>query len=146
LFLALAQGVRGTGNQIEAHHEQEQAKDFLIDPGVEVWALHQGLQNRLLTTSFTVDSTKPVAIGFASTTSTASWPATKEATTATATSKTPITQSPYLSNAKKCVTTNFTPEASPLHLTRREDLLEIDLKPPDLSLYQERPPTDHRPN
>jgi transposase len=31
----------------------------------------------------------------------------------------------------------FTPEASPLHLTRREDLLEIDLAPPDLSLYQD---------
>jgi transposase len=37
----------------------------------------------------------------------------------------------------------FTPEASPLHLTRREDLLEIDLEPPDLSLYQgETPPDD----
>ena len=31
----------------------------------------------------------------------------------------------------------FTPEASPLHLTRREDLLEIHLQPPDLSLYQD---------
>lgn len=31
----------------------------------------------------------------------------------------------------------FTPEASPLHLTRREDLLAIDLEPPDLSLYQD---------
>jgi transposase len=30
----------------------------------------------------------------------------------------------------------FTPEASALHLTRREDLLEISLAPPDLSLYQ----------
>jgi transposase len=30
----------------------------------------------------------------------------------------------------------FTPEASALHLTRREDLLEIRLEPPDLSLYQ----------
>jgi transposase len=30
-----------------------------------------------------------------------------------------------------------TPEASPLHLTRREDLLEIHLQPPDLSLYQD---------
>ena len=29
----------------------------------------------------------------------------------------------------------FTPEASALHLTRREDLLEIRLEPPDLSLY-----------
>ena len=29
----------------------------------------------------------------------------------------------------------FTPEASPLHLTRREDLLELHLQPPDLSLY-----------
>jgi transposase len=36
----------------------------------------------------------------------------------------------------------FTPEVSPLHLTRREDLLDIDLKPPDLSLYQEPPTTD----
>ena len=30
----------------------------------------------------------------------------------------------------------FTPEASALHLTRRGDLLEISLAPPDLSLYQ----------
>jgi hypothetical protein len=30
----------------------------------------------------------------------------------------------------------FTPEASALHLTQREDLLEIRLEPPDLSLYQ----------
>ena len=30
----------------------------------------------------------------------------------------------------------FTPEASALHLTRRADLLEISLTPPDLSLYQ----------
>ena len=29
----------------------------------------------------------------------------------------------------------FTPEASPLHLTRREDLLDLHLQPPDLSLY-----------
>ena len=36
----------------------------------------------------------------------------------------------------------FIPEASPLYLTRREDLLEIDLKPPDLSLYQDTPTTD----
>lgn len=34
----------------------------------------------------------------------------------------------------------FTPEASALHLTRREDLLEISLAPPDLSLYQATPP------
>ena len=33
----------------------------------------------------------------------------------------------------------FTPEASALHLTRREDLLEISLAPPDLSLYQATP-------
>ena len=33
----------------------------------------------------------------------------------------------------------FTPEASALHLTRREDLLEIRLEPPDLSLYQATP-------
>ena len=38
----------------------------------------------------------------------------------------------------------FTPQASPLHLTRREDLLELQLQPPDLSLYQESPPrVDH---
>lgn len=30
----------------------------------------------------------------------------------------------------------FTPEASALHLTRREDRLEISLAPPDLSLFQ----------
>jgi hypothetical protein len=30
----------------------------------------------------------------------------------------------------------FTPEASALHLTRREDLLEIRLQAPDLSIYQ----------
>jgi transposase len=34
----------------------------------------------------------------------------------------------------------FTPEASPLHLTRREDLLDLHLQPPDLSLYPD--PTD----
>jgi transposase len=33
----------------------------------------------------------------------------------------------------------FTPEASALHLTRRGDLLEIRLAPPDLSLYQATP-------
>jgi len=37
----------------------------------------------------------------------------------------------------------FTPEASALHLTRREDLLEIRLEPPDLSLYQVTPQTEH---
>jgi hypothetical protein len=37
----------------------------------------------------------------------------------------------------------FTPEASALHLTRREDLLEISLAPPDLSLYQATPQTQH---
>jgi len=42
--------------------------------------------------------------------------------------------------------TRFTPEASPLHLMRREDLLEIDLKPPDLSLYQDTPRTGNHPN
>jgi hypothetical protein len=35
----------------------------------------------------------------------------------------------------------FTPEASALHLTRREDLLEISLEPPDLSLYHAPPQT-----
>jgi transposase len=34
----------------------------------------------------------------------------------------------------------FTPEASALHLTRRSDLLELSLAPPDLSLYQATPP------
>jgi hypothetical protein len=33
----------------------------------------------------------------------------------------------------------FTPEASALHLTRRADLLEVQLEPPDLSLYQANP-------
>ena len=37
----------------------------------------------------------------------------------------------------------FTPEASALHLTRREDLLEISLAPPDLSLYHTTAPTQH---
>jgi hypothetical protein len=37
----------------------------------------------------------------------------------------------------------FTPEASALHLTRREDLLEISLSPPDLSLYHATTPTQH---
>jgi transposase len=39
----------------------------------------------------------------------------------------------------------FTPQASPLHLTRREDLLELHLQPPDLSLYQETTPTSDQP-
>src|SRR5207302_8614405 len=30
----------------------------------------------------------------------------------------------------------FTPEASALHLTRREDLLDVSLEQPDLSIYQ----------
>jgi transposase len=38
----------------------------------------------------------------------------------------------------------FTPEASALHLTRREDLLEVRLAPPDLSIYHPTPP--HNPN
>jgi hypothetical protein len=33
----------------------------------------------------------------------------------------------------------FTPEASALHLTRREDLLELRLEQPDLSIYQATP-------
>jgi transposase len=37
----------------------------------------------------------------------------------------------------------FTPQQSPLHLTRREDLLELHLQPPDLSLYQETPTPPH---
>ena len=40
----------------------------------------------------------------------------------------------------------FTPEASALHLTRREDLLELRLQAPDLSIYQEAPaPPPHHP-
>src|SRR5215468_266353 len=40
----------------------------------------------------------------------------------------------------------FTPEASALHLTRREDLLELNLAPPDLSLYHPiTPPQHHEP-
>ena len=37
----------------------------------------------------------------------------------------------------------FTPEASALHLTRRGDLLELNLAPPDLSLYHVPPPPEH---
>ena len=37
----------------------------------------------------------------------------------------------------------FTPEASALHLTQRGDLLELNLAPPDLSLYQVPPPPEH---
>jgi transposase len=33
----------------------------------------------------------------------------------------------------------FTPEASALHLTRREDLLAVSLEPPDLSIYHPTP-------
>ena len=40
----------------------------------------------------------------------------------------------------------FTPEASPLHLSRREDLLDIHLQPPDLSLYQDTTPTPDNPD
>jgi len=36
----------------------------------------------------------------------------------------------------------FIPEASALHLTRREDLLEIRLQPPDLSIYQATSPPE----
>jgi len=36
-----------------------------------------------------------------------------------------------------------TPEASALHLTRREDLLEISLAPPDLRRYQAPPQPQH---
>jgi hypothetical protein len=40
----------------------------------------------------------------------------------------------------------FTPEASALHLTRREDLLEIRLQAPDLSIYQDPPESQtHHP-
>ena len=31
----------------------------------------------------------------------------------------------------------FTPQPGPLHLTRRQDLLELELAPADLSVYQE---------
>ncbi len=37
---------------------------------------------------------------------------------------------------------HFTPEASPLYLTRREDLLDLHLQPPDLSLYQDPTSSD----
>jgi hypothetical protein len=38
----------------------------------------------------------------------------------------------------------FTPEASALHLTRREDLLDVSLAPPDLSIYHATPqPVSH---
>ena len=38
----------------------------------------------------------------------------------------------------------FTPEASALHLTRSEDLLEVSLEPPDLSIYHATPhPESH---
>jgi hypothetical protein len=40
----------------------------------------------------------------------------------------------------------FTPQESPLHLTRREDLLDLELQPPDLSLYQESSPTLNHPD
>jgi hypothetical protein len=33
----------------------------------------------------------------------------------------------------------FTPEASALHLTRRGDLLDVSLAPPDLSIYHASP-------
>ena len=39
----------------------------------------------------------------------------------------------------------FTPQESPLHLTRREDLLELHLEPPALSLYQATTPTSLHP-
>jgi transposase len=35
---------------------------------------------------------------------------------------------------------HFTPEASALHLTRRGDLLDVSLAPPDLSIYHVTPP------
>ena len=37
----------------------------------------------------------------------------------------------------------FTPAASPLHVTYRQDLLDIRLAPPDLSLYQANPTPEH---
>jgi transposase len=38
----------------------------------------------------------------------------------------------------------FTPQQRPLHLTRREDVLDLHLQPPDLSVYQENTTTlDH---
>jgi hypothetical protein len=39
----------------------------------------------------------------------------------------------------------FTPQESPLHLTRREDLLDLHLQPPDLSLSQAATPTSDHP-
>jgi hypothetical protein len=31
---------------------------------------------------------------------------------------------------------HFSPQPGPLHLTRRQDLLEVELAPPDLSIYE----------
>src|SRR5262252_1127056 len=39
----------------------------------------------------------------------------------------------------------FTPEASALHLTRRGDLLDVSLAPPDLSIYHVTPPPGRVP-
>jgi transposase len=39
----------------------------------------------------------------------------------------------------------FTPQESPLYLTRRADLLDLRLQPPDLSVYQEPRPTSDQP-
>ena len=39
----------------------------------------------------------------------------------------------------------FTPQERPLYLTRREDLLDLRLQPPDLSVYQEPRPTSDQP-
>jgi transposase len=39
----------------------------------------------------------------------------------------------------------FTPQESPLHLTRRATLLDLRLQPPDLSVYQEPRPTSDEP-
>jgi len=41
--------------------------------------------------------------------------------------------------------TRFQPEPAALHLTRRQDLLDISLEQPDLSIYQERSPDQDEP-
>jgi hypothetical protein len=38
-----------------------------------------------------------------------------------------------------------TPQERPLHLTRREALLDLHLQPPDLSLYQAATPPSYHP-
>jgi len=39
----------------------------------------------------------------------------------------------------------FTPQPGPLHLTRRQDLLDLELAQADLSIYEPLPPLTHPP-